>query len=280
MNSIIFDTKSLTPSNVICNKRNSIQYITKVIFSKLFFISFASSLVYASTPLCYKEAYPEYIISADEHFISFQNGTKLPYTTTITKSTWLEKLNNADLKMQLSQNYPKNKISTSPTYLFDPGRLRYQPFFSEMYGKNKPAIETNLVKIDWQTSTGIKKILVSKINNIDQKLIQISKEIANLPVHIKQWADNPATYYYRTIKDTNRLSMHSYGIAIDLSPSKTEYWKNEATDELVNLDYHNSMPLEIVSIFEKYGFIWGGRWYHYDTMHFEYRPELLAPSCQ
>ncbi|MDD5211432.1 MAG: M15 family metallopeptidase, partial [Sulfuricurvum sp.] len=29
----------------------------------------------------------------------------------------------------------------------------------------------------------------------------------------------------------------------------------------------------------KYGFIWGGRWYHYDTMHFEYRPELLAPSC-
>src|SRR5262245_1812136 len=28
--------------------------------------------------------------------------------------------------------------------------------------------------------------------------------------------------------------------------------------------------------FEKYGFIWGGHWYHYDTMHFEYRPELLA----
>lgn len=26
---------------------------------------------------------------------------------------------------------------------------------------------------------------------------------------------------------------------------------------------------------EKHGFIWGGCWYHYDTMHFEYRPELL-----
>ncbi|MBP9613702.1 MAG: M15 family metallopeptidase, partial [Sulfurospirillum sp.] len=26
---------------------------------------------------------------------------------------------------------------------------------------------------------------------------------------------------------------------------------------------------------EKYGFVWGGRWYHYDTMHFEYRPELF-----
>jgi len=26
-------------------------------------------------------------------------------------------------------------------------------------------------------------------------------------------------------------------------------------------------------------FIWGGRWYHFDTMHFEYRPELLDASC-
>ena len=42
-----------------------------------------------------------------------------------------------------------------------------------------------------------------------------------------------------------------------------------------NIVYKNQIPLEIVKIFEKYGFIWGGRWYHYDTMHFEYRPELL-----
>ena len=34
-------------------------------------------------------------------------------------------------------------------------------------------------------------------------------------------------------------------------------------------------PLEIVEIFERHGFIWGGRWKHYDTMHFEFRPELL-----
>jgi peptidoglycan LD-endopeptidase CwlK len=33
--------------------------------------------------------------------------------------------------------------------------------------------------------------------------------------------------------------------------------------------------MEIVAIFEKHGFIWGGKWYHYDTMHFEYRPELM-----
>ena len=35
-------------------------------------------------------------------------------------------------------------------------------------------------------------------------------------------------------------------------------------------------PTEIVAIFEKHGFIWGGKWYHFDTMHFEFRPELLV----
>ena len=30
--------------------------------------------------------------------------------------------------------------------------------------------------------------------------------------------------------------------------------------------------------FETHGFIWGGKWYHYDTMHFEYRPELLMTA--
>ena len=36
------------------------------------------------------------------------------------------------------------------------------------------------------------------------------------------------------------------------------------------------MPLELVAAFERHGFVWGGKWWHYDTMHFEYRPELLA----
>nr|WP_287226451.1 M15 family metallopeptidase [Mesorhizobium sp.] len=37
----------------------------------------------------------------------------------------------------------------------------------------------------------------------------------------------------------------------------------------------NNIPLPIVEVFEKNGFIWGGRWYYYDTTHFEYRSELL-----
>lgn len=44
--------------------------------------------------------------------------------------------------------------------------------------------------------------------------------------------------------------------------------------ETVRMAYRNRIPPEVVRVFERHGFIWGGRWYHYDTMHFEFRPEF------
>ncbi|MCI0500155.1 MAG: M15 family metallopeptidase [Epsilonproteobacteria bacterium] len=244
-----------------------------------FFIFFFTISLYANSPQCYKEGYGDLIKSADEASIVLNNEAILPYRTDSKKNTWDEKIDNSDLAMQLSQRYKIGQIDTNPPYLFDPGRLRYQPFFEALYGKTKKEIEKNLVQIDWPTSKGVVSISVNKIGGVDKKLYLIGQEIAKLPPTERIWGDNPSTYYFRTIKDTNRLSMHSFGIAIDISPSKTQYWKNEAKDEMSKITYKNSVPLSIVQIFEKYGFIWGGRWYHYDTMHFEYRPELLAPSC-
>jgi hypothetical protein len=37
-----------------------------------------------------------------------------------------------------------------------------------------------------------------------------------------------------------------------------------------------SWPSEIIEAIERHGFIWGGKWWHFDTMHFEYRPEIIA----
>jgi hypothetical protein len=77
------------------------------------------------------------------------------------------------------------------------------------------------------------------------------------------------------VKDTGRLSMHAYGAAIDLNLKFSNYWLWEAKGAM-NIPYRNAIPREIVDAFERHGFIWGGRWYYYDTMHSEYRPELLA----
>ena len=63
-------------------------------------------------------------------------------------------------------------------------------------------------------------------------------------------------------------------------PSKnvglSDYWLDHLDKaNPKKIAYRNKIPMAIVEPFEKKGFIWGGRWYHYDTMHFEYRPELL-----
>lgn len=230
-------------------------------------------------PQCYVEGYSGLIASADENLLVLKDGTSLPYRTETPKISWNEKIDNADLAVQIEQRYDAGGSATPPAYLFSPGRLRYQPFFQALYGKDKKEIEKNLVTVVWPTLKGSVKLPVTKVEGVDKKLYLVGQEIAKLPRSDRIWAEGATTYAYRAIKDTDRLSMHSFGIAIDLAPNTTQYWKGEASSETAKIGYKNTMPLSIVRIFEKHGFIWGGRWYHYDTMHFEYRPELLAPSC-
>jgi hypothetical protein len=81
------------------------------------------------------------------------------------------------------------------------------------------------------------------------------------------------TLKWRVIEGTQRLSPHSFAIAIDLGPIQGAYWRWRTEGTIYNI--RNKFPQSIISIFEEQGFIWGGKWYHYDLMHFEYRPEQL-----
>ena len=84
----------------------------------------------------------------------------------------------------------------------------------------------------------------------------------------------------RKIAGTDRTSAHSYGIALDINPKRSDYWRWRPQQDLPKGARSDRMPAQsIVDAFEQEGFIWGGRWYHFDTMHFEYRPELLDPAC-
>ncbi len=68
--------------------------------------------------------------------------------------------------------------------------------------------------------------------------------------------------------------MHSYGAAIDLNPVYGNYWLWNKTAE-GKATWKNQIPYDIIEIFERHGFLWGGKWYHFDTLHFEYRPEII-----
>ena len=84
------------------------------------------------------------------------------------------------------------------------------------------------------------------------------------------------TFNWRKVANASNMSLHSFGAAIDINTKFADYWIWSGGKPGKVPHYANKFPLAIIDVFERHGFIWGGRWYHYDTMHFEYRPELIA----
>lgn len=86
------------------------------------------------------------------------------------------------------------------------------------------------------------------------------------------------SFAWRYIASTERLSTHSFGIAIDINTELGQYWRWSGANNGDVGAYQNQVPKQLVEIMERYGFIWGGKWHHYDGMHFEYRPEMILYS--
>lgn len=89
--------------------------------------------------------------------------------------------------------------------------------------------------------------------------------------------DIGGTFHFRRVARTQALSAHAFGVAIDLNPRLGHYWRWKRRAER---RWENRVPQAVVDAFEAEGFVWGGRWPHFDTMHFEYRPEQLSPACR
>ncbi|HYT43511.1 MAG TPA: M15 family metallopeptidase [Methylomirabilota bacterium] len=70
------------------------------------------------------------------------------------------------------------------------------------------------------------------------------------------------SYVFRSIRGSTRLSMHGYGVALDIASSLNEMgspW-----------DPHHGLPSQVIKEFEEEGWVWGGRWHgRPDAMHFQ-----------
>jgi hypothetical protein len=71
-------------------------------------------------------------------------------------------------------------------------------------------------------------------------------------------------YYPRFIAGTSSLSNHAFGLAIDINAPENA--RGTA----------GQMNRQVVQIFEKWGFTWGGVWHYTDPMHFEMN-RLVTP---
>jgi len=220
-------------------------------------------------------AYPAQIIGFKDNYIVFTDSSKMLFDDGKEKSTE-ELLKNPDVQDMFTYSYPIGEIC-APVRLHNPGRIRNDEFFKTMYGKTATEVQKNLVEIIWCPKLVGQKLKISRVNGVNKQLEAVSAELDEHP----EWKDyfhSAGTFNWRTVRGANnRVSAHSFGIAIDLNTKYSNYWQWDCkcTSENIELSFKNKIPQGIVNIFEKHGFIWGGRWYHYDTMHFEYRPELL-----
>lgn len=145
---------------------------------------------------------------------------------------------------------------------------------SNCYSKVKAKIEQNLTSV----SLLGKSIIIHK--KAYPAFKAVADELMKNPVAKKYKINTIGAYIFRcnvNASSSNRfdlcssgcvLSAHSFGIAVDIN------W-----DENCNGCSSYTMPIEIVEIFEKYGFRWGGRYQKIfgatiDPMHFEYMYDL------
>lgn len=226
------------------------------------------------------QAYPQHLCGAEPNSVIWCDGTKMPYDDGGGEKTHQQKLEHADLQEQMEQPYPQGAHYPSPPPLdFEPGRIRNEAFFKKMYGASAEAVRNRLAPVTWLPKSSGQRIWITTANRVNERLQAVSDELDQLPASYKSFVDHPAgSFNWRMIAQEKRLSPHSFGIAIDINAATGNYWLWKAGAGVAKINYQNRIPMKVVEIFEKHGFVWGGKWYHYDTMHFEYRPELLALS--
>jgi len=226
-----------------------------------------------------RNAYPSMVLALSGDRVVLGGGTSLPWTTSETsngKRSRSEILDNPSIADQMEQEYLAVGPGLPPLPGHDPGRARNTAFFSALYGATADEVRKNLVTVTWLAETKRIPLQFNGSHGAAAALTAVSAELDRHP-DLRRWVDRPAgTWLWRKIAGTDRLSPHAWGIAMDINADQADYWLWDGWGKDSLIPYRNRIPLELVGIFERHGFIWGGRWCHYDTMHFEYRPELLT----
>jgi hypothetical protein len=225
------------------------------------------------------KAYPDWIASRDTDYVILRNGDRFAISDHRADKSFDDLVEHPDIDDMFYVPYPAGSMPKQPAKNFDPGRVRFEPLFAAMYGDcRRNDVTAKLKTIEWLPAHHGGRITVTNVNTVDRALTAVSRELDALSSDfIRFLVPTSGTYNCRAIAGSNARSMHAYGAAIDLNTNYADYWR-WSTDTR-SPTWKNRIPVEIVRVFERHGFIWGGHWYHFDTMHFEYRPELLPDDA-
>lgn len=166
--------------------------------------------------------------------------------------------------------YPRALVPSPPERRIDTGRIRHDALLRATYGHNARSVRDALMEVVFAGQPiSVHKKVVEPLRRVALRLDKLRE---HSPAISKLTQNLGGGFHWRKIAGTQRLSAHSFGIAIDLNPKRSAYWRWSSA-------WDGNYERAVVELFESEGFIWGGAWQHFDSMHFEYRPELLDPEC-
>ncbi|MEM7415918.1 MAG: M15 family metallopeptidase [Gemmatimonadota bacterium] len=208
-----------------------------------------------------------------DHAIYFQDGRMLAE----------ERLDRRDRCDSIFYHYPLD-MPTEPEPLPDEPVRLCTDVQEVLWGRTETQIRRNA-----RSATFIgRRIFVNDV--VADALVDVERDLrdaASREPAVAAWIDDVHVAYSfidRGIAGTRTRSQHSWGLAVDFVPASYEgrqvYWRwtrawNRSGWHQVPLEDRWSPPAGVIEIFEHHGFLWGGKWAHYDTVHFEYRPEIL-----
>lgn len=187
-------------------------------------------------------------------------------------------LGSASIAEQFLQVYPLSfDLRARETRWFDPGRFRNDAFFRALWFNDETSAADALVSVQYHGQRVQPRFAMTTKHCVAQQLQAAFDTIAalNTPDIERFFTRVGGSFNWRVIAGTSRLSSHSFGIALDLNTDLGGYWRWSGAREGAVGEYRNHFPEVLVATLERYGFIWGGKWHHFDGMHFEYRPELI-----
>ena len=241
-------------------------------------------------PQCLAQAYPDFWAPwrgelAPDNTLTTRSGDSWVYNALKDPLSQTPLLDQADLMTQMAQAYPAGFPAAIPGPNQDPGRMRSEALFKALYGHTREAVQHHLVSVPWAPNG--RSLPFNRLHGAASALQRVGESLAQHP-ELAAYVRQPAgSFYWRNIAGTARKSMHAFGAAVDFALPRQlgRYWQWRGCKEDGPCPYPEAVlrdPLlqQVVLAFEKEGFIWGGKWAHFDTLHFEYRPELVGSSCK
>jgi len=159
---------------------------------------------------------------------------------------------------------------------------RSRDFLRAMFGRTESSVRRNCVTLTFlDHEVTVNRVCAPAMTRIEREI----KAASVYDPEVRSFIQNLEVVYSfhrKTVKGSRTLSFHAYGLALDLIPTSYSgkhanwMWSRAWKRGWYRIPREDrwSPPSAVLNAFKRNGFIWGGDWIRFDTVHFEFRPEI------